>query len=204
MDRPTFEEAVEFARKFRYYFERTVGREPPDTLAKGYRDATARRPERLGELIWNSGHAVSAWDGVNLIAQNLLRAGEPLPGPLAAWIADVLEDVQKPKAEKKRPRPSGPANANLNRNFLMATAILLLVGSGLHATRSGSGKKKGDKNAGLAGAGDSACDAVGMAFDVGGYKAVEKVWTRSDVRRRPFWTPPLEALEGILLAMTNK
>ena len=203
MAKPTFEEAVEFARQFRCYFESTVGREPPDALAKGYHDA--RRPERLGLLILLSGHAVSAWDGVNLIAQNLLRAGEPLPGPLAAWIADVVEDAQKPKkAKKKRPRPSGPANANLIRNFLMGTAILMLERSGLHATRNSSGDKKGYKSAGRAGAGYSACDAVGKAFDVGGYKAVEKVWTESDVRRRQFGTPPLEVLKGVLLAMTNK
>ena len=43
-----------------------------------------------------------------------------------------------------------------------------------------------------------------MAFDVGGYKAVEKVWTDSDVRRSPIYTPPPEVLEAILLAETNK
>ena len=50
---------------------------------------------------------------LNLVAQDLLRKGRPLPPDLAGWIADVLADQlgkkKKSEKEKRRPRPGkGP------------------------------------------------------------------------------------------------
>ena len=117
-----------------------------------------------------------AWDGVNIIAQQLLRDGKPLPPELASWVADVLEDVLK--AEKKRPRGTtsrgqDPHATLLRDNVIIHTVECLLL-RGFNATRST--KKTGNGPAGKASAAaGSACDAVGEAFGMN-YKAVERVW----------------------------
>jgi hypothetical protein len=66
-----------------------------------------------------------------LIAQQLLRDGEPLPGELASWMADVLaRKCSRPTARGKDP------DANFVRNRAIVDAVQWLVQQGFRATRS--------------------------------------------------------------------
>ena len=79
----------------------------------------------LAQLIWCSREIRAAWDGVSLIAQQLLRDGEPLPGEPASWMADVLA--------RKRSRPTARGkdpDANFVRNRAIVDAVQWLVQQG--------------------------------------------------------------------------
>ena len=133
----------------------------------------------------------ASWDGVRLIALRMLRDPEPLPFALASWVADVLEDASKPKKEKKRPRPRAPKkatppvlHANYLRDQLIAVSVLMLVNNGFTATRNKSTGRACFE-------GGSACDAVGVAFGLMGYKLIEGIWNARTVRLKPHATPRL-------------
>ena len=183
MDEARFAAAVEWAKQFRQQVEANQGVTLAEGHPKEYRRCTAaRRARLLNSLISRSEDEAEAWDGVNLIAQDHLRTGEPFPGgELRSWMADVLEDRLKRPQEEKRPRPEGHHPPNSVRDLIIASAVMLLVSDGFKPTRSG-GRKTGETDAGRAGARYSACDAVGHAFGLG-YKRVEEIWTDSLVRR---------------------
>ena len=114
-----------------------------------------------------------AWEALNLIAQDLLREGTPLPPELAAWVADVLEDQFLPDNKKKqgrqpRPRKRGPAS-EYERDQYICALVCHLGRYGLKPTR----RKPGEGRACVEGG--SVCDAVGRAANLG-YKAVESIY----------------------------
>lgn len=123
----------------------------------------------LRELIDFSQINKYSWDAVNIIAQEHLTRGDPLPDSLAEWIEHVLVDqyIQSQK-EKLRPRPAKGRRMAV-RDRMMCSAIESLVARGYTVMRSGGG--------GMASAeGGTACDIVGKAFNTG-YKNAEKIWT---------------------------
>ena len=100
-----------------------------------------------------------AWDALGIISKTLLRNGKPLPPPLANWLANMLAG--------ERRRPSRGADRTGTRDANIACTVSYIANEyGLTPTRAGSGH---------AGQGQSACDAVGVAWGLG-YKTVEKIW----------------------------
>ena len=195
MDRATFDRGVQFVEYIRQEIETDVGAEASEVFANRYRKTRAEvRPWLLADLIGSSEREAAAWDGVRLIALRMLRDPEPLPLALASWVADVLEDASKPKKEKKRPRPRAPKkatppskpvlHANFARDWLVAVSVLALVNNGFTATRNKPIPRACFE-------GGSACDAVGVAFGLRGYKQMEGIWNASTVRLRPHATPRL-------------
>ena len=112
----------------------------------------------------------AVWDAINSIAQWHLRSGVPMPRELVHWVADRLEGT------RQRPAKRGPQAETL-RDKRIASVVHALVERGFHATRN---KRLPMKMARARASveGGSACDAVGVALDMG-YKAVEKIWTNS-------------------------
>ena len=79
MDDARFKSAVQLASDTRKEVEAAM-ETSPEALAEGYRKAPAeRRPVLLAQLIWCSREIRAAWDGVSLIAQQLLRDGAAAP-----------------------------------------------------------------------------------------------------------------------------
>ena len=142
-------------------------------------DEDSGNPERnLRELIGMSRINKYMWDAVNLIAQEHLARGDPLPRPLADWIERVLVDqCLQSKEEKLCPRPRKGKRTAV-RDRVICAAIESLVAQGYPAMRSGG--------SGMACAeGGTACDIVGKAFNIG-YKHTEKILdlaTPSTIRR---------------------
>ena len=191
MDEARFEAAVQIAREVRQQVETTLST-PPEAMARGYRRVRAdRQPMLLAQMLWCSSAIRTAWDSVRLIARQRLRDGEPLPPELASWVADVLEDVSKPRAEKKRPRPTvrgrHAPDAYFVRNRAIVDAVQWLTHQGFRATRNKPVEE-------ACAEGGSACDAVGVAFGKEKYKAVEKVWTDSANPNSAFWRRPFEVV----------
>ena len=99
MDEATFLSYVEFVRRSFVDYKRELWEEPAKGWAYNYKILPPdSRGGFLQGLIARSGETKLAWDSVSLIAQELLREGDPLPAELAEWVADVLEG--------KRPRPT--------------------------------------------------------------------------------------------------
>lgn len=144
----------------------------PKIAARGYRmAAVASRPGVLARLIQRSADEPVAWDAVNLIARDLLRDGEPLPSELAAWVADELE-----KKHKRPGRIGRNPDENVVRDIYIIQAVEVLVEKGLNPTRSHAISDQ------CCAKGDSACDAVGVAFRAAfgmmSYRAIQRVWTK--------------------------
>lgn len=116
-------------------------------------------------LIDDSRETKGAWDGLNLIAQDLLQKGRPLPPDLAGWVADVLADQLGKKGKKKRrPRPGKGPHSEFNRNLLLCILVDQLVCLfDLKATRNDGAPPV------------SACDVVAAAMGRS-YKRVERIW----------------------------
>ena len=147
------------ARLFAYYLYWRV-REP---------DQEGDNPDPeliLRELIGLSQINKYMWDAVNLIAQEHLTKGDPLPDSLAEWIEHVLVDqYMQSQKEKLRPRPSKGLSKGV-RDRMMCMAIESLVARRYPETRRGG--------EGIASAeGGTACDIVGKAFNTG-YKNAEE------------------------------
>ena len=120
-------------------------------------------------LLDDSRKIKGAWDGLNLIAQNLLREGQPLPPELAEWVADVLADqLVAKKGQKRRPRPGRGLRRWFNRDLLLCLLVSQLICLfDLNATRN---------------AGDpllTACDVAAAAQGLS-YKTVEKIWNNRE------------------------
>ena len=160
MDDDRYQRAVEEARTFRIAAR-------PWEKSRPFEVAAADLMEQDWEtFVYNMQVLIQlpgkeAWDTLGLIAQTLLRDGKSLPQPLADWVADVLGN--------RRRRPSKGADRTGNR----AAAIQFTV----HhiATTIGLKPTRDSRSGGRAGAGRSACDAVGLAWGLG-YKTVERIW----------------------------
>ena len=174
MARPSFEEALEIAKQ---YYETL-----PEPLAEYYLAAPADiqpkvlawliRPRKMASLFGYSRHQSSNWEAVNLIAQRLIRNGEPLPRELADWVADRLEG----KRERPKLRRKGRPHEDPDRDDAIIAALRDLRDRKFEPmTRNLS---KGENPSATGG---SACDAVGVAFDIVQYKRVDNVW---QMRRR--------------------
>jgi len=154
-----------------------------ETYASAYKTS---RPEEYfpSHLIAESLETKEAWDALNLIAQALLRAGQPLPPELAEWIADVLADQSvERKKEKRRPRPARDPRRQHNRNLLLCLLVGYLVRlCDLKATRNDSDPPR------------SACDVVAAATGLS-YKRVEGIWGKRDpILERLFSSQDKESL----------
>ena len=70
------------------------------------------------------------WDALKLIVVDLLRAGDPLPPAVAAWVAGVL-DGTRPRPVLRRPGPDPEPTEN--RNSAAVSAVLNAPEQGLLA-----------------------------------------------------------------------
>ena len=174
MREETFQAAVDIARNVLRHECEAWGTTGAESMARLYkRRAVDSRESFLRDLVWCSEEITVAWDSLNLIAQDLLRAGEPLPAQLAAWVADNLA------GERSRPTGRGQdPDAKVSRNHAVMVAVRHLANQGITATRN----KPGLNRACLEGG--SACDAVGIAANLS-YKAVEGIWSASSSPQSP-------------------
>ena len=178
MDEATFKRAVAYAKQA-YLSRRELTETPVQTRVRVYRKVLPKRgrDEYLCGLIAESVRDKLAWDTVRQIAQELLRDGEDLHPELAAWIADVLADQQRPRGDKRRARPAKGGSDYANRDWMICGAI---HGVGqpydLPPTRNTSGPKQ------CCAEGGSACDVVGRAvFGTStAYRNTERIWAKRD------------------------
>ena len=177
MDEATFQGYVEFARLNFADYKRDLWKEPAKGRAYSYRILPPDgRGDFLSGLIEGSGETKLEWDSVSLIAQELLREGEPLPAELAEYVADVLEG--------KRPRPNKGPMATSRRDATIFLAVDHVAQRfHLNPTRR---RKPVEREAlpHCCAEGGSACDVVGAAFGVG-YKVAERAWDQRSI----YWSP---------------
>lgn len=125
-------------------------------------------PAILRDLLRDSREVRSLWDGVNLIAQQLLRDGGTLPPDLAVWVADVLADVKEQPRKPPRSRPSTGGRErfeNFPRNIAVMLTVWYVAGRyNLNPTRN---REIEDTT--------SACDVVADAMGLA-YENTEKIW----------------------------
>lgn len=178
MDDARFDVGVNAARRTLERLEEVIDLPLPEYWARGYfRTRAEDQPELLDSLISGSREIRGAWDAISLIAQRRLREdGTSVPRELAGWAADVIQDVSKPKGKRTRPRPPArgpdPSETYVRDWAIVHTVQLLVSQRGFTATRNKPIEKPCAE-------GGSACDAVGVAFGMKKYKAVERVWTKS-------------------------
>ena len=187
----TYDEALELIRGWRKKIETANGATVPEVLATAFR----KDPGRLAVWIRYSEEDPAIWDGVSLIAQQLLQNGKLLPNELALWVADVLaknrprptqhsrdplENVPdklrlwlgSPRKKPRRPTRSGQhPSYNLVRDSRVVYFVEKLVEyAGFSATRNKPIAKACKE-------GGSACDVVGEVFGMN-YKAAERLLTK--------------------------
>ena len=118
-----------------------------------------------------------AWDALNLIAQNWLRKGKPLPPEAAEWIADVLADQLVGEEQKRRPRPRVEPRSQHPRDLFLCILVDQLVCLfDLHAMRNYSAPPR------------SACDVVAAAAEDLSYSSVERIWNDRDPALKPLFS----------------
>ena len=191
MDEKQFKEAVEWVRhRFGWQLTAYPNGRPPMVaqmyersrvvgIASDIRDGHVS----IEEVIERSGSKGSTeeWDGLSLLAQWLLRQGDPLPSPLANWLADVL--AGRAPRQGKGQRPSATA-----RHIVIIDAIEWAIRAfNRNPTRSNATvypeccAKQG-----------SGCDVVGIALgehmpEWGSvpprYKTIESLWLRRNAVR---------------------
>ena len=125
------------------------------------------------------------WDALELIAADMLRAGDPLPPAVAAWVAGVL-DGTRPRPVLRRPGPDPEPTEN--RNSAAVSAVQMLRSKGywpITRATSQPGMIATARQRGRAGAALSVCDAVAEAFGVS-YWTVQAAWRRFRERERAF------------------
>ena len=175
MDKDLFESCVRIAKASLSDPRRFLGSTAAQGLARAYLMPHGPRDGGegfLAKLIEDSREKKSAWDALNLIAQDLLREGEPLPRDLAAWICDVLADQLAPRGQKRRPRPSRGSHRTAGRDWNFYFLVEELIKSGnLQATRNEVSQPW------------SACDAVAIATGKP-YKTVARIWSRCSHQMR--------------------
>ena len=153
---------------------RTSGQRPAEGFAHFYKIRPEETREAyLRDMIWCSEEIKAAWDAVNLIAQDLLGEGKPLPPELAEWTRAVLDDVLAGRKSRPTTRGRDP-DANHVRDRAIVDAVQWLTLEGFKATRR---RFKGEKllPAQACVEGGSACDAVGFAARMT-YSNVERIW----------------------------
>ena len=193
----TFNEAVEVVR-LGQRVSLDGGHNLTDYAVNYYAQSTPDRREVLQKLwVPSSKTDRDTVDAVNRIAQGHLRAGATMSRELAEWVADRLEGT------RQRPAKPGPSKgAKAPRDKLIASIVQALVDRGFRATRNPRLPMK-TARAYASAEGGSACDAVGVALDMG-YKAVEKVWTNSDPSARELLRNALNALFAFYEMQRNK
>lgn len=141
------------------------------------------RPEESfpSYLIKDSEKAKWAWDALNLMAQDRIREGKPLPPELAAWVVDVLADQLVEEGQERRPRQGTEPRDLHPRDLLLCMLVdQLRCLFGLCAMRSYSAPPR------------SACDVVAAAQGLS-YKRVEDIWNERDPVLKPLfssWNKP--------------
>ena len=175
MDRRSFEKAVQRARRWRERIEASFKTEAEmyAKLGRNAAEEAAIRPGQFPYWIQQSEGNRNIWDGLNLIAQETLRSRKPLPDALASWVADVLaEERPRPKLRgSRRPGQLSSGGPNFLQNHLIVTAIDILATKGYSPP-----ERNTTRGSRCCFAGGSVCDAVGVAFDVLGYKKVAGLW----------------------------
>lgn len=163
MDETRFAEGVQLCREMQDGYE-PLGSESPEKIAATYHKANLSG--LLTKLIRHSETSRVMWDAVKLIAKQMRQDRQPLPPELTGWAVDVATDI--------RPRPPGRGRdslANWPRNQVICAAVhVLMTEHGFYATRNSAISPHACPEGG------SACDAAGVVFKVGGYKAVERIW----------------------------
>ena len=193
----TFNEAVEVVRLCQRV-SLDGGHNLTDYAVNYYAQSTPDRREVLQKLwVPSSKTDRDTFDAVNRIAQDHLRAGATMSRELAEWVADRLEGTRQRPA-----KPGRSKGAKAPRDKLIASVVQALVDRGFRATRNPRLPKK-TARAYASAEGGSACDAVGVALDMG-YKAVEKVWTNSDPSARELHRNALNALFASYEMQRNK
>ena len=110
MDEAKFQKAVEITRDYMQSLAPLMGGPTPRLYALFYwlipfceshfnRDVPSQE-EYLRLLIYCSKEITAAWEGLNLIAQEMVRNGEHPPPELAKWTAE-----QRPRPTKRGPDP---------------------------------------------------------------------------------------------------
>ena len=130
MDDDTKREAVEYAKAIVSAFD-PIGKTPEETVLRFWGGRAMQDPAILRGLLRDSREVRSLWDGVNLIAQQLLRDGGTLPPDLAVWVADVLADVKEQPRKPPRSRPSTGGREryeNFPRNIVVMLAVWYVAG----------------------------------------------------------------------------
>ena len=114
-----------------------------------------------------------AWDGLRLISARSLRSGESLPGEVAAWVADTLDNARKVR-RTRRTSSRTPSRDSMIR-VLIANAA---TEDDLRPTRN-----REPAGNSCSREGGSACDLVGCALQSSKvdpqfktYSALEKIW----------------------------
>ena len=191
MDEKQFKEAVEWVRhRFGWQLTAYPNGRPPIVaqmyersrvvgIASDIRDGHVS----IEEVVERSGSKGSTqeWDGLSLLAQWLLRQGDPLPSPLANWLADVLAGRALRKGKGQRPSATA-------RHIVIIDAIEWAIRAfNRNPTRSNATvypeccAKQG-----------SGCDVVGIALgehmpEWGSlpprYKTIESLWLRRNAVR---------------------
>ena len=137
----------------------------------------------IRRLLTESATNKHSWDGLSLIAQELLQQGEPLPQELGQWVADVLADHAAKPRDKRRPRPRQGGSPDALRDHIIRWAVrALCMRYHLKPTRNGAAPDD------CCAEGGSACDIVGAAlaamnYKPTSYKNIEKVWGNRPWRR---------------------
>ena len=164
------DECVAFAQRF-LKGQRDYRESAAEQRRRAYKNLPARgRGDFLRDLLSDSNQTKKSWDAVNLIAQDLLRAGELLPPELAEWTSDVLADQFAKRDQKRRRRPTKGDDVMGGRDWTICNLVDLLVKwYGLNPT----GNEATDSEL------PSACDVVAAAMDSESpkVKTVERIWT---------------------------
>ena len=149
----------------------------PRATATAYCREASPDPAFLPMMLDGQETQAGAWDTLSLIAQDLLRAGDPLPPELAAWAADALRDrcTTRPK------RSGADPYQNHARDILIVTAITHLAERwvGYAIERKELADPFGVPESEWLKAcerGGSICDAVGQAFDIEKCSTTARVW----------------------------
>ena len=181
MDETEFKRLVGFTRQaFMSRHQPEWNERPAETRVRVYRKVLPEhgRGDFLRSLIIESSDSRLAWDSVKAIGESLLRDGVHLPGELADWLADVLVDMNKPKKDKRRPRPGKGGSPEANKVWVICGAIHHVgVRFNLPATRNGNDPPQ------CCAEGGTACDVVGRVCfgkTLHAYKNTERIWGKRD------------------------
>ena len=159
---------MRIARNIREFLESEV-EAVPDAFAREYLESSAdSRAQQLADLLDDCTEDEWDWDGLDRIAQRLLRAdGEQLPPALRVWIADRLNG----KCRRPAARGNNP-NAHYLRNHIIVLCVRMLKEKGLPATRN---RQRARECCELGGSG---CDVLGVVFSEENlsFEGVAKIW----------------------------